>query len=134
MERKKVSWEKQAENVERYLRGEVGYLESVKAANNSKSSFRRWVAQYRKGGPSALLPPKKKNTYPASSAATLMTLLSFTPSLPKRFISVAPISFHFFSAFPVRFSERAHNRHFFFVSWFFLENLVDILEQRVYNI
>ncbi len=66
MKRKKISWEKQVEIVERYLRGEVGYRESVKAANNSKSSFRRWVAQYRKGGPSALLPPKKKNIYPAS--------------------------------------------------------------------
>ena len=66
MERKKVSWEKQVEIVERYLRGEVGYRESVKAANNCKSSFRRWVAQYRKGGPSALLPPEKANTYPAS--------------------------------------------------------------------
>ena len=48
MERKKVSWEKQVEIVERYLRGEVGYRESVKAANNCKSSFRRWVAQYQK--------------------------------------------------------------------------------------
>ncbi len=37
MERKKVSWEKQVEIVERYLRGEVGYLESVsvKVANNN---------------------------------------------------------------------------------------------------
>ena len=66
MERKKISWEKQVEIVERYLRGEVGYRESVKAANNCKSSFRRWVVQYRKGGPSALLPPKKRNTYPSS--------------------------------------------------------------------
>lgn len=72
MGRKKLSWEEQVEIVERYLQGEVGYRESVKAANNCKSSFRRWVAQYQEGGPSALLPPKKANTYPDSLKLTVV--------------------------------------------------------------
>lgn len=47
MDGKKLSWEKQIEIVERYLRGEAGYRKSIKAANNCKSSFRRWAAQQR---------------------------------------------------------------------------------------
>lgn len=38
MGREKVSWGKRAEVVELYLRGEVGYQESVEAANKSRSS------------------------------------------------------------------------------------------------
>ena len=65
MGRTKIGYEKKVEIVTRYLRGEAGYTESVRAANNSKSSFGLWVAQYKAGGATALQPQNKNNQYGA---------------------------------------------------------------------
>ena len=43
MSKSKVPYEKKVEIVRDYLEGRKGYTESVKRANNSMESFRRWV-------------------------------------------------------------------------------------------
>lgn len=59
----KIAFEEKVRIVQDYLSGKAGYRESVKAANNSKSVLRQWVAQYSAGGASALLPPDKNRCY-----------------------------------------------------------------------
>jgi transposase-like protein len=64
MSKSKVPYEQKIAVVKDYLDGKVGYAESIKRANNSRASFRQWVAQYRAGGIAALLPPDRNNAYP----------------------------------------------------------------------
>lgn len=47
MSKSKVPYEKKVEIVRDYLEGRKGYTESVKRANNSMESFRRWVYLYK---------------------------------------------------------------------------------------
>ncbi len=61
----KIAYEEKIRIVRDYLSGKVGYCDSVKAANNSKNSFRQWVAQYTAGGAAALLPPNRNKSYSA---------------------------------------------------------------------
>lgn len=63
MSKSKVAYEKKLKIVRLYLSGEVGYTDSVKAANNSEKSFREWISQYRAGGAAALKPKEKKEVY-----------------------------------------------------------------------
>lgn len=63
MRRYKVSYEEKIKIVTSYLSGEVGYRDSVKAANNSKKSFQEWVLRYKAGGAAALLPREKNTAY-----------------------------------------------------------------------
>lgn len=77
MSRSKVPYEAKVRIVQRYLNGEVGYRESVKVANNSASSFRQWVAQYRVGGGTALLSTDRNKRYSAElKAAAVKEYLS----------------------------------------------------------
>ena len=63
MSKSKVSYEKKAEIVRDYLEGRVGYTESLRRANNSESSFRYWVHQYKEKGIKGLLPNSKNHKY-----------------------------------------------------------------------
>lgn len=63
MRRYKVGYEEKVKIVTSYLSGEVGYEDSVRAANNSKQSFREWVFRYKSGGAAALLPCEKNSVY-----------------------------------------------------------------------
>ena len=63
MGKSKIAYEMKVEIVRDYLNGKVGYTESVRRANNSYSSFRHWIAQYKTGGAEALLPQRKNNSY-----------------------------------------------------------------------
>lgn len=42
---------------------EVGYKDSIRAANNSVRSSREWVYPYKKGGTVTLIPKEKKGVY-----------------------------------------------------------------------
>ena len=84
MGRAKIGYEKKVEIVRRYLSGETGYKESVRLANNSKSSFRLWVAQYKAGGAKALLPQNKNKQYaPEVKLSAVLSYLSGEGSLEK---------------------------------------------------
>ncbi len=63
MRRYKVAYEEKIKIVTSYLSGEVGYEDSVKAANNSEKSFREWVLRYKTGGAATLLPCEKNTAY-----------------------------------------------------------------------
>ena len=63
MSKSKVSYKKKAEIVRDYLEGRVGYTESLRRANNSESSFRYWVHQYKEKGIKGLLPNSKNHKY-----------------------------------------------------------------------
>ena len=80
----KIEYEKKIEIVTRYLSGKTSYGESVRAANNSKSSFRLWVAQYKAGGATALLPQNKNKHYaPEVKVSAVLAYLSGEGSLEK---------------------------------------------------
>ena len=64
MSKSKVPYEKKAEIVKDYLEGRVGYTESLKRANNSEESFRRWVYLYKEKGAAGLLPNSGNKVYP----------------------------------------------------------------------
>ena len=64
MSKSKVPYEKKVEIVRDYLEGRKGYTESVKRANNSMESFRRWVYLYKEKGAAGLLPNSKNKVYP----------------------------------------------------------------------
>ena len=64
MSKSKVPYEKKVEIVKDYLEGRVGYTESLKRANNSKESFRRWVHLYQEKGAAGLLPNSRNKVYP----------------------------------------------------------------------
>ena len=63
MRKSKIAYEAKVEIVRDYLSGKVGLKESVRRANNSKSSFRHWVALYQRGGAQALVPQSRNNRY-----------------------------------------------------------------------
>lgn len=63
MSRAKIDYEEKVRIVQEYQSGKVGFRDSVKAANNSKRSFRQWIAQYKVGGATALLPRSKNTIY-----------------------------------------------------------------------
>ena len=64
MSKSKVPYEKKVEIVKDYLEGRVGYTESLKRANNSEESFRRWVYLYKEKGAAGLLPNSGNKVYP----------------------------------------------------------------------
>ena len=64
MSKSTVAYEKKIEIVRDYLNGRVGYKESIRRANNSAASFRRWVHLYEEKGAAGLLPNSKNNIYP----------------------------------------------------------------------
>ena len=84
MGKARIGYEKKVEIVTRYLSGKTSYGESVRAANNSKASFSRWVAQYKAGGATALLPQKKNKHYaPEVKLSAVLAYLSGEGSLAK---------------------------------------------------
>ena len=54
MSKSKVPYEKKVEIVRDYLAGRVGCKESIRRANNSAASFRRWVHLYKEKGAAGL--------------------------------------------------------------------------------
>ena len=84
MGKARIGYEKKVEIVTRYLSGKTSYGESVRAANNSKAFFSRWVAQYKAGGATALLPQKKNKHYaPEVKLSAVLAYLSGEGSLAK---------------------------------------------------
>lgn len=64
MSKSRVPYEKKVEIARDYLEGRVGYTESLKRANNSSESFRRWVHLYQEKGAAGLLPNRRNRVYP----------------------------------------------------------------------
>ena len=64
MSKSKVPYEEKVEIVRDYLEGRKGYTESLKRANNSVESFRRWVHLYKEKGAAGLLPNSRNKVYP----------------------------------------------------------------------
>ena len=82
MGRQKIEYEKKLEIVRNYLSGKIGREESIRLANNSKSSFSLWVAQYKEGGATALLLQNMNNHYsPEVKLRAVLAYLSGEGSL-----------------------------------------------------
>ena len=63
MSKSKVPYEEKVEIVRDCQEGRKGYTESLKRANNSKESFRRWVHLYQEKGEAGLLPNNRNKVY-----------------------------------------------------------------------
>ena len=84
MGRAKIGYEKKVEIVRGYLSGKTGYKDSVRAANNSESSFRQWIVQYKAGGATALLPQSRNKHYsPEVKLGAVLEYLAGEGSLEK---------------------------------------------------
>ena len=59
----KSSVEKRVNIVEQYLRNEIGISRAAQDAGVSQETVRSWIRLYENGGPSALLPAKKRTHY-----------------------------------------------------------------------
>ena len=64
MSKSKIPYEEKVEIVRDYLEGRKGYTESLKRANNSVESFRRWVHLYKEKGAAGFLPNSRNKVYP----------------------------------------------------------------------
>ena len=79
----KIAYEAKVEIVRDYLSGKAGYKESVRRANNSKSTFRHWVALYKGGGAEALLPQSRNSYSPEDKLLAVRQYLAGKGSLEK---------------------------------------------------
>lgn len=60
----KSSFENKVNIVEQYLRNEIGISRAAQNIGVSEETIRTWIKRYENGGPSALLPAKKRTHYP----------------------------------------------------------------------